>query len=119
MTLEEEKKPMNYHEEKIFVLKKLGYHCPNFSSSTTWWMPHEGEFDRHVAIDSYKWNPKFDRRCWDEIWGRMDEDIACRYIYNIRHFVQRPQGAACQKNMDIHKVKPEICWKALIKTIKE
>lgn len=123
---EKEKKPMSYHEEKLFVLKKFGYHCPDFSSSTTWWMPHSGEFDRSVAIDSYKWDPKFDRRCWDLIWDKMmsydtgdgkENTLIETYIENLPEYCDFPDDCWHFELFNIQGTKPKICWGALIEAL--
>jgi len=59
----------------------------------------------------YGWNPQSERKWWDEIWEKMDGSIMLDYIEILRQ-----NGGTI---INLHTAKPEVCWKALIKTLED
>jgi len=64
-----------------------------------------------IRLDDY--NPQSERKWWDEIWDRMDEKMFMKYLDNIESLFELPLFYT----KDFHTAKPEVCWKALIKTL--
>jgi len=58
------------------------------------------------------WHPQKERKWWDEIWDKMDDEVKERYMNWLL-------DRAYIGDWDIHTAKPEICWKALIKTLSD
>jgi len=102
---------MNIEDKKKLVVEKLmGWHTFNCHSD-------QGDFwvwarkDSPLVIGKKEWSPQSERKWWDEIWEKMDKDWFLKYIWNLFDEVE---GI-----FEIHTAKPEICWKALVETIKE
>jgi len=115
---------MIYRKEKILVAEKvLG------------WKYSENELDKKIRY-LYKrgrktyfddWDPKNDRNCWPEIWGKMKgEQIWMSYLKNIKqlnstdHLSRKYYGDDINISLllQLHTIPSKICWKALIKTLK-
>ena len=68
------------------------------------------------------WNPQTKRKWWDEIWEKMDKQANIRYNYMINLGEELgPFAIEFEVDIDekyaIHTAKPEVRWKALIKTL--
>jgi hypothetical protein len=106
MTTEEKQYPigsklMVQADELKLVNKKLGLSLPLYSK------------------------PWKNRNVWDEIWEKTGSLIANQYFANVLIelgcFVDNlgcPVNIGYVEAYQAHTAKPEICWKALIKTLK-
>jgi len=75
------------------------------------------------------WNPQTDRNAWPEIWDKIASDLDVLYLYldNLDYMMdwkalekKYPQLEGKHEVwFGIHTAPPEVCFKALIKTIKE
>ena len=98
---------MKLEEEKKLVAKFMKYQIIDRLHT-------KNEHGNYIA-DGRPWNPESNREWWDEIWEKMDDEIW--EIYS--HYVSELHGESIIGNFDryYHTAKPEICWKALIRTL--
>jgi len=111
MKLEDEKRLVatrimdwKYIPEHDFYLKPL--------EPSTWSSPKREESPDTIQLG--EWNPQEDRNCWDEIWDKMDIQTGLKYLKNLKQYFKDDSV-----EWDYHTAKPEICWKALIRTLEE
>lgn len=105
---------MTLEEQKKLVAEKFGFEV-------------KGDLIGHPRIhvrwnyDGYpsfslQWKPHEERKWWDEIWDKMDEFTFNKYM----RILTESFGIVFRIGYrEIHTAKPEIMWKALIKTLKE
>ncbi len=66
-----------------------------------------------------QWMPHIDRKWWDEIWEKMDDEMFKKYRNNLEAIFgitsYHPYSKTNVKLM--HTAKPKLCWKALITTL--
>jgi len=98
---------MTLEEEKRLVLKWLGYSV----GVNRYWKKEAGRVGA-MSIESYHGNT--DPRCWPEIWEKIDGQMIKKYIPILAEMV----GGDWKCPWRIHTAPPEVCWKALIKTLK-
>ena len=99
---------MELQEEKKLVAEKL------MGDKLTF---YEGEFLLPTGLPLNKWNPQSERKWWDEIWEKMDDELKDKYMSNLDNIVKGNHIGPT--TWDTHIAKPEICWKALIKTLEQ
>jgi len=107
---------MKIEEEKKLVAEKL-----------MGWEVHVIHSEHHkiyatnpnrVFEDSQFWKPESDRNCWDEIWEKMDDGNNGEFIDNFTNNIEEVfPRSLLMGDWDYLTVKPELCWKALIKTL--
>ena len=73
-----------------------------------------GEF----GVAKTGWKPESERKWWDEIWEKMAGEQLDEYEFILSKLWETTSTGYTIK-MFIHTAKPEICWKALIKTLEE
>lgn len=99
-------------ELRIFA----GFMGWNYASGLVGTHPHR--FQGKVTI-----GPNFDapteRKWWSEIWDKMDFEFYVKYDKNLTRilFIAVTDGFL-EYNRAMHTAKPEVCWSALIKTLK-
>ncbi len=100
---------MTLIEEKKLVAEKLmGW---SFIGLFIFKYPKKSDKQKnHPAISS--WNPQLERKWWDEIWEREGFPTG-KYYDNLLALKPAPR----EKHIWLHTAKPEVCWKALIKTL--
>jgi len=79
--------------------------------------------DYGVGFNFHRWNPQSERKWWDEIWEKMDGRTLGKYIDTILDIVEQKHIKGCPSGayyyVELHTAKPELCWKVLLKTLKE
>jgi len=110
---------MNLEEEKMMVLFWLGYKSTGLKKVVHLW----GKPGKDI-ININLYNPqdnKTGRKWWDEIWEKIgeNEQLTNSYIFNLQKSIAGFDSNFMEQYMwIIHTAKPDICWKALIKTIR-
>jgi len=104
MTLEQEKKLVT---EKLNI-KMQSVMVPEFGKEMKW---------EEMPIEY--WNPNKERKWWDEIWEKMNLSQRGTYLNNLKHLENAKESMLDWDDWIIHIAKPEVCWKALILTLKE
>jgi len=83
------------------------------------------ESDRGERINIDNWNPQSERKWWDDIWEEMDDEMFEEWITNIHSSFVNEWAENDYKPSEpnykrlIQTAKPDVCWKALIKTLEE
>jgi len=107
---------MNLEDEKKRVAEWMGWEIRLDDE-------HLGAFSnmKQEFIDFYKnWKPQSERKWWDEIWERLSVyDLDYVYTDNVQKFAHAQETRGLATKWYIHTAKPEVCWKALLKTLKE
>jgi len=117
---------MNLEDEKKLVAEKLmGWQVvlipdilPDGAKNYEQWVK-EGSKPTHTLNGRLEdWNPQSERKWWDEIWDKMGYEVFYRYLDSINE-----DGlfdySGYHRDKNFHTAKPEVCWKALLKTLKE
>lgn len=119
---------MNLEDEKKLVSKWLGWKI--FSYSSTDKRPCKDNAYKKpdgTTIWLAKWNPQSDRNCWAEIWGKMwelppENNFKIQYIRNLRKLLclvpMKNSLNAFTYFWRFHTSPPEICWRALVESLK-
>jgi len=69
-------------------------------------------------IDVKNWNPQSERKWWPEIWEKMDAVMIYKYKGEMEGIWENLYGNSIPSPFWFyHTAKPEVCWKALIKTL--
>jgi len=104
---------MNLEDEKKLVAEWMGWKCENKYNDDWIVCPN------HV-FRLYEWTPESERKWWDEIWERLSVyDLDYVYTDNVQKFAHAQETRGLATKWYIHTAKPEVCWKALLKTLKE
>ncbi len=105
---------MNIEEEKKLVIKFMGYTIEEEEVPHGYGPEHTESIIRnegHKVKRFNSWSPESERKWWDKIWDKMDDEMFEKYHMNIARLFG-PLNIR-----EIHTAKPSICWKALIKTL--
>jgi hypothetical protein len=88
---------MKLEEEKKLVGEKL-------KLTVRWWI---------------NWNPDRNRNLWPEIWEKMNQNQIALYIVNLWSLLDVDDKWDYEHTdlLLVHTTPPEICWKALVKTL--
>ena len=63
--------------------------------------------------DRFDWNPQSERKWWDELFDKIwEQSLDGKYISELVKMGNF-------RKWSIHTAKPEVCWKALIKTLEQ
>ena len=95
---------MTLTKEKKLVAEWMGWHWNDVWNTICTTLDESPKNAMLIVL----WNPQSERNCWDEIWANMTLGIADRYMSNLNGTM-----------WEMHTAKPEVCWKALIKTLEE
>jgi hypothetical protein len=99
-------------EEKKLVAEWMGWEISPLQKNVY--------FKRGIGYNFDDWNPHQDRNCWPEIWDKL----ASIDIYLEKYLDEMDLQFTNSKYLhgdkwDYHTASPEICWKALVKTLTE
>lgn len=112
---------MTLEDEKKLVAEKLGFMLGKALTGHT-------NIGTKLFLDFIllaAWNPQTQIQWWPEIWDKMDEKTFSQYSVEVDKIIGFPVIKANGNVLSwgswkrIHTAKPEICWKALIKTLGE
>ena len=106
---------MKLEDEKILVATRLmGWEIKKGGVNSSWeWISiADKNGDVRPWLKFEKWKPNEESKWWDEIWGKMDSEIARKYLCELQFRI-----ITVGNYWEIHTAKPEICWKALVKTL--
>jgi len=105
MTLEEEK--------KLVAEKLMGWQIGVSRNEGSYF-----EWNKSRKIYVADWNPQSEREWWDQIWDNMGDKLFEDYYHNKLWAIQHSTPVTPTESTRLmHAAKPEICWKALIKTL--
>ena len=111
---------MSLEEDKKLIAEFMG-----------WKFDYEGRVSNPKQSSFWlcNWNPQTDRNAWPEIWDKIasDLDVLYSYLDNLDYMMdwkalekKYPQLEGKHELwFGIHTAPPEVCFKALIKTLKE
>ena len=114
---------MNLKVEQIFVATKLMRWKENGSCGG------HPVFENEDGGNIFDWNPQSERKWWGDIWKKLNEkfwdkrdnSLKQNYITNLKYLIVMNPMREPQKwewEFELHAAKPEVCWEALIKTLK-
>jgi len=113
---------MTLEEEKELVAEKLGFYFNQTWGTICFKMdesPKSGLLWEH-------WKPQSERKWWPDIWDKMGyiEERGYSigwndYLNNLSKLLEFDSDLVAEKIYKFHTAKPEICWEALIKTLKD
>ena len=117
---------MNLEDEKRLVAEWMG------------WKYDEGVFKVKEPIPPYEyfahigeavWNPQSERKWWPKIWDKFTWSMIREYDKYLTEMAYENSfptvtgGFGAETELALrwkaHRAKPEVCWKALVKSIKE
>ena len=116
-------KIMELDKEKTIVLEWLGYRvwttkATDMDIST--YLMYEGNGKPSFRVDRY--NPQYNDlatfKQWNEIWENMDSETKFQYTMNLLRILSKKKPVEVANNWDFHTTKPEMRWKALLKTLR-
>jgi len=118
---------MKLEDEKKLVAEKLmGWDIHDNSYRHIDYEYHYHKTKPHTTqnrVFPKNWNPQSNDcpfSVWDEIWDKLGYNQEFTYSDNLWKLLEcdilEPSG---HNNMLFHTAKPEVCWKALIKTLEQ
>jgi len=113
---------MNIDDEKKLALKELfGIEVAETGYYQKVGKPKKGYIKPLLHIRD--WNPQDNetgRKWWPKIWEKMSYDMFIIYLGHLRTGLKINHLSNLNLiEISVHTAKPEICWKALIKTLEE
>ena len=105
-------------EKKLVATRLMGWEVVEipvigFFVQTLLWIPNI-----IILLDS--WKPELERKWWDNIWDKMDDEVYQKYMNNLADLLEVGFNVGDKtRSWKFHTAKPETCWKALLQTINQ
>ena len=105
---------MLLEEEKILVAKKVMGWEIIYSMKIKGISDPSSAYIKNIKTLLKNWNPQEERKWWDDIWRAKGFGGITGMYYDNLLLIKPPQR---EPFIWLHTAKPEVCWKALIKTL--